>query len=244
MELVIIGSSSKGNAYALKSKNSTLLIECGVSYKNAILPACDFKRAQIVGCLISHHHADHAGHISELMGHGIKCFVPSDLGGKTHTRELVDLGGGFKYIGLPMKHVNGDGSPCECWAFLIHHDESGWILFCTDTAVIPQDISAFPFTHVLIAANYSKDMIERNIDNGTIPLSRAKHTMLGHMSIETCIKELKAMDLENCISIVLLHLSETNSAADDFKARVEDETGITCEIAEPGLILGMNKDPF
>ena len=32
----IIGSSSKGNAYAIESKGEILLIECGIDFKNIL----------------------------------------------------------------------------------------------------------------------------------------------------------------------------------------------------------------
>ena len=244
MELRVLSSSSQGNAYILDSGHSILLIEGGVSYQKSILPACDFRRKDIVGCLISHHHKDHCGHMKELLDHGIKCLTPSDLPGFTHEQKYVEIGGGFYYQALPMKHANGDGTPCECWAFLIFHQDMGWLLFCTDTAIIPQDISLFELSHVMIAANYSKALLQENIKNGTIPLSRARHTIRGHMSIERCINELKWMNLKKCLSITLLHLSESNSCADDFQARVQAEIGVKCEIAEPGLIIDISSEPF
>ena len=244
MELIVIASSSKGNSYILDSGNSILLIEVGVSYKTKILPGCGHRRKDIVGCLVTHHHNDHASHISELRENGIKCYTPSDLEGIHHRQEYVEIGGGFGYMALKMVHTNGDCSPCECWAFLIHHKDSGWILFCTDTAYIPQDISLFELSHVLIAANYSKDILVSNVKDGTINMRRAKHTIKGHMSIERCIKELSMMNLTKCHTITLLHLSESNSAADEFKTMIEREFGIQCDIAESGLMVDCSKEPF
>ena len=62
MELKCIGSGSKGNAYALVEKDEILLLECGmplITVKEAI----GWKISNVVGCLISHIHKDHAGHV-------------------------------------------------------------------------------------------------------------------------------------------------------------------------------------
>ena len=244
MILKVLSSSSEGNGYILDSGTSILLIECGVSYKTGIMPACNFRRKDIVGCLVSHHHQDHASNINELREHGIPVYVPSDMEGIEHTSGYRCLGGGFSYMGLQMHHVNGDCTPCECWGFIIRHQDMGWILFVTDTAVIPQDISAFKFSHVMIAANYSTDILDRNIRSGKLPKNRAKHTKLGHMSIETCIEELKAMNLQSCLSITLLHLSEFNSDANRFRLQIENETGIVCKVAHKGLELNFDTQPF
>ncbi|MDS2204199.1 MBL fold metallo-hydrolase, partial [Clostridioides difficile] len=36
MKIKVLGSSSKGNCYLLQLKNETLILECGVSYKEIL----------------------------------------------------------------------------------------------------------------------------------------------------------------------------------------------------------------
>jgi phosphoribosyl 1,2-cyclic phosphodiesterase len=55
VHLKVIGSSSKGNSYVLRSDTGTLLIECGVPFKQ-IQKAVNFDISNIQGCLISHEH--------------------------------------------------------------------------------------------------------------------------------------------------------------------------------------------
>ena len=65
MKLVVIGSSSKGNGYALIStSNEILLLEAGVRAKK-MLKAIDYATTGIVGCLATHRHLDHVGHLKE-----------------------------------------------------------------------------------------------------------------------------------------------------------------------------------
>lgn len=55
MHLKIFGSSSHGNCYILQTPTETLIIECGVKYKE-ILQGLNFNLRGVVGCLISHQH--------------------------------------------------------------------------------------------------------------------------------------------------------------------------------------------
>lgn len=55
MHLKILGSSSHGNCYILQSATDTLIIECGIRYKD-ILQGLNFNLQGVVGALISHQH--------------------------------------------------------------------------------------------------------------------------------------------------------------------------------------------
>lgn len=55
MHLRVIGSSSRGNSYVLKSNTGSLLIDCGVPFKQ-IQKAVDFNMSNIQGCLVTHEH--------------------------------------------------------------------------------------------------------------------------------------------------------------------------------------------
>jgi hypothetical protein len=60
------------------------------------------------------------------------------------------------------------------------------------------------------------------------------------MEIGTVEKMLSANDLSKVRNIVLLHLSSGNSNGPDFKDRIQKQTGIPTQIAEPGLNLQLN----
>lgn len=62
MKLYSIGSSSKGNAYALEANNEILLLEAGCSMKE-VKKAINWQIGKVVGCLGSHQHGDHIGKI-------------------------------------------------------------------------------------------------------------------------------------------------------------------------------------
>jgi len=53
--LKVIGSSSRGNGYVLESNTGSLMIECGIQFKQT-QKALEFDLSDIKGCLISHEH--------------------------------------------------------------------------------------------------------------------------------------------------------------------------------------------
>lgn len=53
VELKVIGSGSRGNAYMIKCSNESILIECGLSF-NEILKGVDYDVADCVACVVSH----------------------------------------------------------------------------------------------------------------------------------------------------------------------------------------------
>lgn len=62
------------------------------------------------------------------------------------------------------------------------------------------------------------------------------------MSLETCIDTLKANDLSFVQNIVLLHLSNNNSDANNFKNSVEGATGIPTIVADKGVTVVLERN--
>ena len=67
MVLKVLGSSSRGNCYVLENEREALILEAGIKFSEA-KRALDYNITKVVGCLITHEHKDHAGHISEVLG--------------------------------------------------------------------------------------------------------------------------------------------------------------------------------
>lgn len=55
MKLKVLASGSKGNSYILETPTGTLIIECGIKYRD-ILQGLNFSLQEVVGVLISHQH--------------------------------------------------------------------------------------------------------------------------------------------------------------------------------------------
>jgi hypothetical protein len=68
--------------------------------------------------------------------------------------------------------------------------------------------------------------------------------MKSHCSFDTCRETLLANDLSKVNNIVLIHLSDGNANASEFKQGIIDATGKTVHIAEKGMTINFNKSPF
>ncbi|AEX84753.1 Metal-dependent hydrolase [Marinitoga phage MPV1] len=241
MKLKILGSSSKGNGYLLIGENETLIIEAGINIKQ-VKKELNFNLSNVVGCLISHSHGDHSKYTSDFLKTGISCYMTKE------TIEALNINhyrlhkiipeqmfniGNFKILPFSTKH-DCPGSV----GFLIKHNELGTLLFATDTFYLEYK---FPnVNHIMIEANYDKNILVENILKGYIPDVVAKRVFKSHFELSNLKEFFKANDLTKTKEIILIHLSDNNSDAKRFKKEIEELTFKTVYIAEEGLELSLH----
>ena len=250
MKLITIGSNSAGNSYALVSAGGEiLLLEAGIRH-SLVSKAIDFRYDKVVGCLISHHHLDHAKYVEEYARLGVKVFCNSDVAARkklelarkyvfTQALETFNVGS-FRVCPVPLHHFNNDDSECPCHGFLIYHKDIGSLFFASDTYKL--DFSIDNVDHFLIEANYDDRILKANVADGRIDRHQANRLMLSHMSIDNTIHFLHECHAEKSRNIILCHLSERNSDPESFRARVEGEFGVPTFIAEKNLIVNLSKE--
>ena len=243
MQLKVIGSGSKGNAYLLENEQEALLIECGLRISD-IKAALNFNLKKLSGCILTHEHGDHAKSVKELMAVGVNVFSSQGthqaLGTTMHHRACVFKHhksfnvGNFKIQAFDVLH-----DAVEPSGFLIHHPETGNVLFITDLI-----FSAYTFknlNNIIIEANYDEALAKKKLNDMEFLRNRI---IKNHMSLDTCVKTLKANDLSKVNNIVLIHLSDSNSDENLFRKTVEKATNKTVTVADNGLVLNFNKTPF
>lgn len=150
-------------------------------------------------------------------------------------RETEKIGN-FTILPFKVKH------DVPCLGFLIHHEETGTILFATDTYYLPNKFANL--TNILIECNYRQDILDRNIKTGRLSTSLTNRTLESHMSFDTCREALLANDLSKVNNIVLIHLSDGNSNAAEFQRDIQKATGKNVFVAEKGLKIQFDKTPF
>jgi phosphoribosyl 1,2-cyclic phosphodiesterase len=244
MELKVLGSSSAGNCYIFKADSGeVLLYEAGMPL-HKVKEALSFDLSNIVGLIATHVHGDHTGHIAEYLNAGITAYLSPEtakLRGPHHNIKVIQPKktyqiGSFKIIGFSLKH------DVENYGFLIYHDESGLIVAITDTQYCP---FKFPgMNQVIIECNYSDEIMDRNLANGSGNMYVRNRVIKSHMELQTTIDFLLANDLSKVNNIVLIHLSAGNSNAAEFQKKIQDITGKAVHIAAPGLDIPFNKEPF
>lgn len=244
MNLKVIGSSSKGNSYLLRAENETLILECGVRITD-IKKALNYDLKRVVGCLASHSHGDHSKSAKDVIKAGINFYSSLEtieaLGLSGHrvfslkAKNVYQIGG-FRVMPFDLIH------DVKIFGYLIDHAESGRILFFTDTEYVKYK---FPgVNQILCEANFDMDIVDRNIENGASVFVRNR-VIQSHMEIGTLVKFLHANDLTAVNNIVLIHLSDGNSNAADFKRRAEEAApGKLVTVADKEMIINFNKQPY
>ena len=238
--LHVLGSSSTGNCYLLESEKECLILECGVRVREVEKALnCDLQK--VVGCVVTHSHQDHIGHLKGFLEVNIPIYTNDE------TVEKVEVVYGELLRGVPEKrpfqlggfritpfYVPHDGTPC--FAYQIIHEEMGKLLFLTDLEYCKykfKDVS-----QILVEANYSKEIINQENPNYV-------HIVKGHMELETTLDFLRVNADPSLMNVMLLHLSNSNSNSAMFhkKAR-EIVPGVNVHIADAGMKIELNKEPF
>jgi len=235
-KLSVIGSTSRGNCYLLKGDSETLVLEAGMRFSE-IQENMNYEIENIVGCLITHSHGDHSKYTKDYLKYGIDCYMTPETSKKLKlkhhrvhnikTEEIFNVGN-FEVIAFPTKH-DCDGSV----GFLVRHKGLGTLLFATDTYYIDYDFQGL--NHILIEANYDKQILADNIIEGKIPQVVAKRVRKSHFEIDNLKEFLMNSDLSQVKEIVLLHLSDGNSNAKEFQKRIQESTFITTYVADSNM---------
>ena len=154
MKLIVTGSNSSGNQYALDSGTEILLLEAGCKMAD-VKRAIDFRLQNVVGCLVSHCHGDHAKYATEYAKFGVHIYCNEDVVQKKQfpygSSSVVRLGktvtiGSFRVCPIELHHdVPNNG-------YMIQHPDMGTLCFITDTYKMGLFIKGID--HWLIEANY------------------------------------------------------------------------------------------
>lgn len=255
MELTVIASSSEGNAYVIGNDREAILIEAGAPFAG-VLEAVGYDVAKIKGCLVTHEHGDHAGRVKEVLAYGLPVYTSDG----TLKAILPKLKGEYKPAAIPTDEA-GDYAPlylggfevypfatkhdsAEPLGFYIWHEDTGGILFATDTYYIRPTFA--DLRTVIIECNYADDLLMRNTQTNARGLtwSRAQRIKASHLSLDTCIGALKANDLSQVGNIVLIHVSSSNGDPARFRDTVAKTTGRPTFVAVPGLKVNIDINPF
>lgn len=236
-KLKVIGSSSKGNGYVLDCGSERLLIELGLPYRE-ILKAADFKLHDIKGALVTHSHSDHCNNATILNCRrmGVRTYSTNDCAKKhnyvtavQHKRKFQL--GGFTIMPLLVPHS------VECYAYVIHHELFGTLLFATDLTNFPYKVKC---DHLMLECNYSEDVILQQLSNS----AEIRSDSSNHLELNECIETIQRLNQGQIKNLILLHLSDSLSDEKMFYDKVYMATGLKPVFAAPDVEVELIKEEF
>lgn len=237
MKLIVIGSSSSGNSYALQAESGEiLLLEAGIPLKE-VKKAIGYQTSKVVGCVISHVHTDHCKYAKEYLKAGIDAHSNGDVAKKV-------LGVNQMLENVTYHFGDFDVTPFEVqhdvtnFGFLIHHPECGSVFFATDCYNLKFALRGCKT--YLAECNYSDELLDKAIREGKTPRKQGDRVMLSHMSLEHCISWLHNCEAEESArQIILIHGSSRHLDPMEAVTKVQQEFGVPSYYANKGLTLNL-----
>ena len=231
MDIKVLASSSRANAYRISDGKTALLLEAGLSYKE-LQRALDFKTTELTAVLITHEHKDHSRAVADLAKAGIDCYMSAG------TKEALGLSGHRIHELWPR--VQTQIGTWTVLPFETQHDAAeplGYLLasgqekllFATDTYYIRYKFNEL--THIMVECNYAADILQENVEAERIPAALKQRLLQSHFSLANVKEFLRANDLSKVEEIHLLHLSDGNSDEARFKREIQELTGRVVMVA-------------
>lgn len=232
IEVNVLASGSKGNCYRITDGSSSLLLECGISYKR-IQQGLNFQLSEIAGCLVTHDHKDHTKAVADVMKAGIDVYSSAGtfetLKISNHRAKIVKPRETFTIGTWAIMPFETEHDAVEPLGFILANRDGDKLLFATDTYYVRYKFVGL--THLMVECNYADDILQANVEAGLVPVKLRNRILRSHFSLENVKEFLKANDLSKVREIWLLHLSDDNSDAERFKREIQELTGKMVYIA-------------
>lgn len=241
LKIKSFGSGSSGNSYLIDDGNCQLMIEAGVPFRK-LQTGMRFDFSRVVGCLISHEHRDHCKYVPQLIDSTAIDFFSTQgtFKGMSDDPFLhVEANDYYRFNFLKYKETLKIGTfyvtpfqtehdviePC---GFLIDTIAGDRLVFITDSYYVKYN---FPnVTHMMVEANYSKDVIDEKLTAG-FDLKRKNRLLESHFDFNQTKKFIKKNKSNRLQEVWLLHLSDSNSIEKNFKEETQQIVGVPVYIA-------------
>ena len=185
-------------------------------------------------------HSDHANKdtIRKVVQYGIPIYSNEET--RVVDKRIISMKkgrktsiGGFKIQPILLFHN------CMNFGYVIEHEEIGKLVFCTDTCRIPYRFKNV--NHFMVEANYSYDLLIDHMCDNVYSQSASEN----HMEINDTIEMLKENYSSSLQNVVLIHLSNGNSDANEFVKKTKEELGFNnVFVAEKNFVLPLQKEEF
>lgn len=239
MKLIVIGSSSKGNSYALQAESGEiLLLEAGVQLKD-VKKAIGYKTSKVVGCFVSHTHGDHCKYIKDYTKACLDVYSNEEVSGKYLGVRCIFPNLTYHYDGFSITPFKVEHDVLD-YGYLIHHQECGSLFFATDCYNLKFAIRGC--STYLAECNYDDALLNKAISDGKTPANQADRVRLSHMSLAHCVSWLQDCEADKSAKqIVLIHGSKRHLVPDVAVNKVQQVIGVPTWYAKKGLEIELRK---
>ncbi|HIJ22924.1 MAG: MBL fold metallo-hydrolase [Gammaproteobacteria bacterium] len=221
MRFASIGSGSKGNGTLVESGETTLLVDCGFSMKQARLRLDKLGRSleDLDAILVTHEHSDHLSGVRRIAE---KYDIPVWMSAGT-AREAERRSGLFSTIRIICGHQRFSIGEIEVNPYHVPHDAVEPLQFTfssgqhrvgllTDVGEVTPHIEAQlnGCNALLLECNHDLELLGR----GPYPLSLKQRVSgrLGHLNNQQAAALLEQIDTSQLQHLVVMHLSEQNNS--------------------------------
>ncbi|MFT7558857.1 MAG: phosphoribosyl 1,2-cyclic phosphodiesterase [Flavobacteriales bacterium] len=226
-----LGSGSSGNATIIADESSTLLIDCGFSFRELErrLSRLDLSFGDVSGILITHEHGDHAKGVATIARRfdtPIYMSRGTQLAAKFESLESIQTitaGQVFSCAGFSILPVTVPHDAREPLQFVVSkHDKKIGVL--TDLGSVSEHVvEAFSGCDgLLLEANHDLELLAR----GPYPVSLQRRVSgaWGHLNNQQTANLISRIDIERLQELVVGHISLKNNCLDRVKAALADVT--------------------
>lgn len=232
IDISSFASSSRGNAHLITDGVTPLLLDCGLTIKE-LRKRSGFALAGLGGALVTHEHKDHSRAATDLMRAGIDVYMTAGtaetLGLDHHRLRIIQARQQLKIGSWTVLPFDVQHDAKEPVGFLLASGGDK-LLYATDTYYVRYK---FPgLTYVMVECNYAWDILQANLEDGTVPQVMKNRLLKSHFSLDNVKKFLLANDLSGVREIHLIHLSDQNSDAERFRSEIQALTGKPVIVAE------------
>jgi len=247
-KICVLASTSKGNSTFIRIKDTTFLIDAGISAREISKRIREIgeKVSDLSGIIISHEHNDHIKGIKALVKHNrIKCYLSDETFVKMKNKfrnidiELIEIGKAFNLSSSSLEVIPYESShdSIDPLVFRIDYNKIPLIGFITDCGFLNTYlIDGFRGVKILfIESNHSFDHLLRS----TYPeflkvriLGRKGH--LSNWAAGEFIYEVKPQ------IAILGHISEENNSPEEALAEIETVLAAKERFNLPFLVVSSN----
>ena len=232
-------SGSSGNCYVLTlSTGKQIIIDPGVPFKK-IQKALKFDFNNVICALCSHEHKDHSKAIPDLLKAGITVYSTEEtltaLGYEDHRNARFIVPGFSLYFGdYSIAAFTVEHDAVHPVGFVVredkevskYHTKYDYFLFACDASVI-KTFFRHGFKIIALECSYDKDILEKNVKDGTVDESLAKRLLDSHMEVNTLLSYLRKCNLIHCKELHLLHCSALNLDIKKIQKKIKDDYFLT-----------------